>query len=412
MALADRMKQYEAAFEFTLPASSPVILRIDGHNFTGLAAHPCFQQPFDETIHKAMINTCSDLLLNLFPDATVAYTQSDEITLVFPRGVHLHNERVQKLASLAASYCSARFDAHLILELDTLLNGAMDGNGVLGSAYFEAQFFTVPTVEEALNYLIWRSGEDAMRKSVHAFAKTLLSPDRMRGMTTGEIIETLRSEKNVVYEDMVPKWVARGCLLKRELYQQEQSTRTKTSIEERGVKEFSTENLKLVTEKYWDDLSSPDSTQLPKSIVPIVVDNKSVSAGNTNIFGPNVYIFDPSMPAADIQTKVTTIFKQMEANEFGTERYAFLFKPGTYNVLFDVGFYTQVAGLGQSPDDVLIEGGVNVPAYWMPNRNATCNFWRAFENFSINASEATNNTTTIAVSQAAPLRRIASVQEV
>ncbi|RYP93519.1 hypothetical protein DL770_000403 [Monosporascus sp. CRB-9-2] len=132
----------------------------------------------------------------------------------------------------------------------------------------------------------------------------------------------------------------------------------------------------------------------------------SVSTANETIFGDHVYVFDPSMPMADIQAKVTSIFQQMEANQFGTERYALLFKPGTYNVLFDVGFYTQVAGLGQSPDDVLIEGGVNVPAYWMPNRNATCNFWRSYENFAINASEATNNTTTIAVSQAAPLRRM------
>ncbi|KAI1253283.1 hypothetical protein MGN70_005491 [Eutypa lata] len=130
------------------------------------------------------------------------------------------------------------------------------------------------------------------------------------------------------------------------------------------------------------------------------------------------------MSATDIEAKTNTIFKQMEANQFGTERYAILFKPGTYQVLFDVGFYTQVAGLGRNPDDVLgimytissqpvssyllsqIDGGANVPAYWMPNRNATCNFWRSFENFAVNASEATNNTTTIAVSQAAPLRRM------
>ncbi|KAI1335498.1 glycoside hydrolase family 55 protein [Xylariaceae sp. FL0016] len=131
-----------------------------------------------------------------------------------------------------------------------------------------------------------------------------------------------------------------------------------------------------------------------------------MAAANTTIFGPNVYVFDTGMPVAGIQDKLSAIFKQMEANEFGPERYALLFKPGTYNVLFDVGFYTQVAGLGRSPDDVLIEGGVNVPAYWMPNRNATCNFWRSFENFAINASQATNNTTTIAVSQAAPLRRL------
>ncbi|CAN8098214.1 unnamed protein product [Discula destructiva] len=129
-------------------------------------------------------------------------------------------------------------------------------------------------------------------------------------------------------------------------------------------------------------------------------------AANATIFGPNVYIFTPQMPAGAVQEQTTTIFKQMEANEFGPQRYALLFEPGVYNVLFDVGFYTSVAGLGKNPDDVLVRGGVNVPAYWMPNRNATCNFWRSFENLAIEASDATNKTTTIAVSQAAPLRRL------
>lgn len=132
----------------------------------------------------------------------------------------------------------------------------------------------------------------------------------------------------------------------------------------------------------------------------------SVDQANQTIFGPNVFVFNPSMNMADIQAKAEAIFKEMEANQFGTQRYALLFQPGTYDVLFDVGFYTSVAGLGQNPDDVLIRGGVNVPAYWMPSSNATCNFWRSFENLAIDASDATNRTTTIAVSQAAPLRRI------
>ncbi|KAG0645783.1 hypothetical protein D0Z07_8069 [Hyphodiscus hymeniophilus] len=132
----------------------------------------------------------------------------------------------------------------------------------------------------------------------------------------------------------------------------------------------------------------------------------SATRANNTIFGPNVFIFDPSMGTEFIQAEATRIFKQMEANEFGQQRYAILFTPGSYSVLFDVGFYTSVAGLGQNPDDVLITGGVNVPAYWMPNRNATCNFWRSFENLAIEASDVTNKTTTIAVSQAAPLRRM------
>ncbi|MEI7731675.1 MAG: fibronectin type III domain-containing protein [Verrucomicrobiota bacterium] len=131
----------------------------------------------------------------------------------------------------------------------------------------------------------------------------------------------------------------------------------------------------------------------------------SVSLANTTIFGSNVYVFDASMPAVDIQNTASSIFVKMEANQFGSERYALLFKPGEYNVNFNVGFYTHVAGLGQTPDDVHIKGGVNVNAQWMPNANATCNFWRTLENFAVTPS-ATKNITRIAVSQAAPLRRL------
>jgi hypothetical protein len=76
-------------------------------------------------------------------------------------------------------------------------------------------------------------------------------------------------------------------------------------------------------------------------------------------FGPNVKIFDPSMPLAQIQATVDAIAKQQVGNQFGRERYALLFKPGTYGTAehplnFQVGYYTQVAGLGLSPKDVVI----------------------------------------------------------
>ncbi|KAI1389210.1 glycoside hydrolase family 55 protein [Hypoxylon trugodes] len=434
--LAGRMKQYEAQFDFALPTSSPVVLRLDGHNFSRFTAQSHFQRPFDQRIHDAMVATCSDLL-DYFPRATIAYTQSDEITLVFPDGVQLFNERLQKLASLAASNCSVRFNVHLTAALSKDMAIAPIGEDVpRNTAHFDARFFAVPTVEEALNCILWRCRGDAVRNSVNAFARTLFSQNQLHGKTNAELIEMMRQEKGVIYEEAVPKWAIEGCLVKKESYQHdglnprtnqvEKAIRTRARVENRGIREFSTENLRLVTEKYWNEpippqlpkpppqspdleRSRPPPPRLPRPITPSMVNNtnnNSISTANATIFGPNVYIFNPQMPMVDIQAKATTIFRQMEANEFGTERYALLFKPGTYNVLFDVGFYTHVAGLGQNPDDVLIEGGVNVPAYWMPNRNATCNFWRAFENFSINASAETNNTTTIAVSQAAPLRRM------
>src|SRR6266571_7557597 len=75
-------------------------------------------------------------------------------------------------------------------------------------------------------------------------------------------------------------------------------------------------------------------------------------------FGPNVTIFDPTTPAATIQAKLDSVFKTQESNEFGDARYALLFKPGTYDVDARVGFYTQLSGLGLSPDYVVIRGGV------------------------------------------------------
>jgi len=118
-------------------------------------------------------------------------------------------------------------------------------------------------------------------------------------------------------------------------------------------------------------------------------------------FGPNVYIFDPTQPAA--QEKIHAVFKLQERAQFGLGRYALLFKPGKYELDVPVGFFTHVAGLGALPDDVIIHGGVWTDAGWM-GHNATCNFWRIAENLAIKPTKSSGNTW--AVSQAAPIRRL------
>ncbi|NED16088.1 discoidin domain-containing protein [Streptomyces sp. SID9124] len=117
--------------------------------------------------------------------------------------------------------------------------------------------------------------------------------------------------------------------------------------------------------------------------------------------GPNVLVFDPSTP--NIQGKVDEIFHQQESAQFGTGRYALLFKPGTYNnINAQIGFYTSIAGLGLKPDDTTFNGDVTVDAGWF-NGNATQNFWRSAENLALNP---VNGTDRWAVSQAAPFRRM------
>jgi len=119
-------------------------------------------------------------------------------------------------------------------------------------------------------------------------------------------------------------------------------------------------------------------------------------------FGPNVTIFDPATPTTVIQARLDTIFASQESSEFGAARYALLFKPGTYDVDARIGFYTQVSGLGLSPDDVVINGGMRADARWRKG-NATLNFWRIVENMSVVPS---GGFTQWAVSQAAPMRRM------
>lgn len=117
--------------------------------------------------------------------------------------------------------------------------------------------------------------------------------------------------------------------------------------------------------------------------------------------GPNVLVFDPSTP--DIQARLDEVFRQQESAQFGTGRYALLFKPGTYHGLnAQLGFYTSIAGLGLSPDDTTINGDVTVDAGWFGG-NATQNFWRSAENLALVPANGTNRW---AVAQAAPFRRM------
>lgn len=124
-------------------------------------------------------------------------------------------------------------------------------------------------------------------------------------------------------------------------------------------------------------------------------------------FGPNVIVFDPSMSTGTMQQKLDDIYGQQDAAQFGSGRYAFFFRPGAYALDVKVGFYTQVVGLGQGPDDVAITGAVRAKADWLGNQNATCNFWRGAENLSVTPTQAIDGNVDVwAVSQGTHLRRV------
>jgi hypothetical protein len=139
-------------------------------------------------------------------------------------------------------------------------------------------------------------------------------------------------------------------------------------------------------------------------------------SSNPPNFGTNVYVFTPSTPQDQIQATVDQISTQQVSNQFGTQRYALLFEPGTYGsaaspLNFQVGYYTTVAGLGASPSDVVINGSIDVYNQCVAGScTALENFWRSVSNLTINVTNPTFGCQTgefWAVSQAAPMRRVA-----
>jgi hypothetical protein len=143
--------------------------------------------------------------------------------------------------------------------------------------------------------------------------------------------------------------------------------------------------------------------------------------GHGQDLGRNVVVFDPAMPVSEIQATLDATHTAQVDNEMGTQRYAFLFKPGTYGTAeqplqFKVGYYTEIAGLGAAPTDVVINGKVEVYNRCLAdggtgNCLALVNFWRTISNLSINVNAAGQDGCRAsanfwAVSQAVSMRRL------
>ena len=140
-------------------------------------------------------------------------------------------------------------------------------------------------------------------------------------------------------------------------------------------------------------------------------------------FGPNVCVFTPpsgANPATElqaIQTVVNNIASQQVplSSQFNNDGYALLFEPGTYGsattpLVFEVGYYTEVAGLGAVPQDTVINGQIEV----FPNAldcasstncwaNSTVNFWRSMSNVTLNVMDTANNYVPQPITQLPPI---------
>lgn len=218
--LGDRMKAfYEDRTRIKLPRRTYTIIRIDGkafHTYTkGL------KRPFDQGLIDDM-NWTTEFLCKNIQGVKFGYVQSDEISLVLTDFDTLQTDlwfdgNVQKMASIAASMATARFNqlrmmraCHEGSDVDGYLD--MDDLDKFKLAMFDARVFQITSPMEVENYFIWRQ-QDATRNSISSVAQSLYSPKELHGKNTDAMQEMI-FQKGINWNDYTPR-EKRGSLIRK-----------------------------------------------------------------------------------------------------------------------------------------------------------------------------------------------------
>jgi hypothetical protein len=141
--------------------------------------------------------------------------------------------------------------------------------------------------------------------------------------------------------------------------------------------------------------SAPASAATAGTTASVSSSPSMCPGANVAAFGPNVCVFNDTMSQTAIQDDLNSIASQQVpvASQFDSQRYAILFEPGTYGsaadpLVFQVGYYTEVAGLGFMPQDTVIDGAIdvfnNLCTAGTSDCNSDDNFWRSLSNLTLN----------------------------
>jgi len=268
--IGERMKVYERGLELNVKNDQPFIVRLDGHRFSKFTKG--FKKPFDERIYIAMIRTTIDLVQEFSPN--LAYTQSDEITLVFTPQFdennniknYFFNGRVQKIVSLMSGFTSSRFAYHLSRETFDKDN-EQELLDKIFLAYFDGRIFNIPDNSEVLYNIVWRM-TDAKRNSKNNLGHLHFSQKEVEGLPPGEILKKLET-KGVDWHSFpgAYKW---GSFIKKSQFEKEsenpktgekvKALRTRISIASFDLR-YSEEAIPLISQKLTNDTPFHDKFQ-------------------------------------------------------------------------------------------------------------------------------------------------------
>ena len=222
--LADRMRQGEVFHSLRMLPGAWVVLRVDGRGFSRLTAER-YEKPFDARFHEVMVRTASTLLEDF--QGVYAYTQSDEISVLFRPEWSLFDREVEKLVSLSAGLASATFTHAAGAP------GTFDGRAWLGV-----------DAAAVVDYFRWRQS-DATRCALNGWCYWTLRKEgwsvakatrELDGSTVGSKNELL-FQRGVNFNE-VPLWQRRGTGITWERY-------TKEGVDPRDGRRVPTERRRL-----------------------------------------------------------------------------------------------------------------------------------------------------------------------
>lgn len=219
--MGDRMKRYEMeeAGRRMMPRL-PIMARLDGrafHTFTrGL------ERPFDARFSLCMIETMKHLVKRFH--ATLAYTQSDEIQLVWlnedPMAQMQFDGRYQKWVSLLASCASVAFYKEVQKSLPQKAH--LDPE-------FDCRVWQVPDEQEVFHNFLWRE-QDATTNSLQMAAQSHYSHKQLH-LKSGPLLHDMLWDKGINWNNY-PAFFKRGTYARRVVYM-----KTLTEAELKRIKE-------------------------------------------------------------------------------------------------------------------------------------------------------------------------------
>ncbi|HEX3271031.1 MAG TPA: tRNA(His) guanylyltransferase Thg1 family protein [Ktedonobacterales bacterium] len=191
-----RMRALEYFHSLRVLPGAWTVIRVDGRSFSRFT-ETGFEKPFDDRFHGYMVNTASALLEELH--GLYAYTESDEISILFPPQWNMFDREVEKLVSISAGIASATFTHQAGVPVT-----------------FDSRIWVGVNQELVIDYFRWRQA-DAARCALNGWVYWTL---RNGGQTVAEATATMHqmtpAQKNetlfqhgVNFNDL-PLWQRRG----------------------------------------------------------------------------------------------------------------------------------------------------------------------------------------------------------